>query len=98
MNGRMLLGAALIACATTAQAGGVGLRAGTTGVGADYGFDIAPTLGGRIGLSAMNWNTHVDTSDVRYDAKAITTRDCQPKNIVRSRSCRADFSSSSSPR
>jgi hypothetical protein len=70
MTIRMILAAALAATAATAQAGGVGLRAGTTGLGADYGFDIAPTLGGRIGLSAMNWNTHVDTSDVRYDAKA----------------------------
>jgi len=67
---RAVLVAALAATAGFAQAGGVGLRAGTTGVGADYGFDIAPTLGGRVGLSAMTWNTHVDTSDVRYDAKA----------------------------
>ena len=70
MKMRMIVGAVLAAATLGAQAGGIGLRAGTTGVGADYGFDIAPTLGGRIGLSAMNWNTHVDTSDVRYDAKA----------------------------
>jgi hypothetical protein len=70
MKMRMIVGAVLAAATFGAQAGGIGLRAGTTGVGADYGFDIAPTLGGRIGLSAMNWNTHVDTSDVRYDAKA----------------------------
>ena len=68
--GRTVLVAALATAAGLAQAGGVGVRAGTTGVGADYGFDIAPTLGGRVGLSAMNFNTHVDTSDVRYDAKA----------------------------
>jgi hypothetical protein len=70
MKMRMVLGAVLAAAAASAQAGGVGLRAGTTGVGADYGFDIAPTLGGRLGISGMNFNTHVDTSDVRYDAKA----------------------------
>jgi len=70
MKTKMIVAAALIAAAGAAQAGGVGVRAGTTGVGADYGFDIAPTLGGRVGLSAMNFNTHVDTSDVRYDAKA----------------------------
>jgi len=68
--GRAVLVVALATAAGFAQAGGVGVRAGTTGVGADYGFDIAPTLGGRVGLSAMNFNTHVDTSDVRYDAKA----------------------------
>jgi len=67
---RAFLVALISAAAGSAQAGGVGLRAGTTGLGADFGFDIAPTLGGRVGLSAMNWNTHVDTSDVRYDAKA----------------------------
>ena len=66
---KMALVAALAAAAGAAHAGGVGLRAGTTGLGADYGFDIAPTLGGRVGVSAMQFNTHVDTSDVRYDAK-----------------------------
>lgn len=70
MRIRMLLCAALSAAAASAQAGGIGLRAGTTGVGADLGFDIAPTLGGRIGLSAMNFDLDVDTSDVRYDGKA----------------------------
>ncbi len=68
--GKAVLVAALAAAAGSVQAGGVGIRAGTTGLGADYGFDIVPTLGGRIGLSAMNFNTDVDTSDVRYDAKA----------------------------
>jgi hypothetical protein len=66
---RMALAVVLAASAGAAQAGGVGLRIGTTGLGADYGFDIAPTLGGRVGLSAMNFNTDFDTSDVRYDAK-----------------------------
>jgi hypothetical protein len=31
---------------------------------------VMPTLGWRLGLSGMNVNTHVDTNDVRYDAKA----------------------------
>ena len=70
MGIRTILAAALVAAAGTAHAGGVGVRLGTTGVGADYGFDIAPTLGGRIGISGMNINTHLDTDDVRYDAKA----------------------------
>ena len=61
--------AALTAMAGAAQAGGVGVRIGTTGVGVDLGGDVAPTLGWRLGLSGMNVNTSVDTSEVRYDAK-----------------------------
>jgi hypothetical protein len=68
--GKWLLVGALAAAAGSAQAAGVGVRAGTTGLGADLGWGIVPTLGGRVGLSAMNFNTSVDTSDVRYDAKA----------------------------
>jgi hypothetical protein len=61
--------AALATAAGAAQAGGIGLRAGTTGIGVDLGGDVAPTLGWRLGLSGMNVNTDVDTSQVRYDAK-----------------------------
>lgn len=68
--GKSLLVMALAAVAGSAQAAGIGLKAGTTGLGADVGWGVAPTLGARVGLSAMNVNTHVDTSDVRYDAKA----------------------------
>jgi len=66
---RSILAVVLVAAAGSTQAAGVGVRAGTTGLGADFGWDMAPTLGGRIGLSGMNFNTDVDTSDVRYDAK-----------------------------
>jgi hypothetical protein len=68
--GKFGLVVALVAAAGSAQAAGVGLRAGTTGIGGDFGFDVAPTLGGRVGLSGMNVNTHLDTDNVRYDAKA----------------------------
>jgi hypothetical protein len=68
--GKVVVAAALAAAAGVAQAGGVGVRAGTTGVGVDLGGDVIPTLGWRLGVSAMNVNTHVDTNDVRYDAKA----------------------------
>jgi hypothetical protein len=61
---------ALAATAGAAQAAGVGVRAGTTGLGADLGWSIAPTLGGRIGLSGMNFNTDLDTGGVHYDGKA----------------------------
>jgi len=67
--GKAVMVAALAAAAGSVQAGGVGVRAGTTGVGVDLGGDVIPTLGWRIGLSGMNVNTSVDTSDVRYDAK-----------------------------
>jgi hypothetical protein len=68
--GKLLLLGALAVAAGSAQAVGLGVRAGTTGLGVDYGFAVAPTLGGRVGLSGMNFKTDVDTSDVRYDAKA----------------------------
>jgi hypothetical protein len=67
--GRAFLVAAMTAAAGAAQAGGVGVRAGTTGLGVDLGGDVAPTLGWRIGLSGMNVNTDIDTNEVRYDAK-----------------------------
>ena len=67
---KWILVVALAAAAGSAQAAGIGVRAGTTGLGADFGWDIAPTLGGRIGVSGMTFNTNFDTSGVRYDAKA----------------------------
>lgn len=55
--------------AGSAQAAGIGLRAGTTGVGADVAWGIAPTLSARVGYSALKWNHDVDTDTVRYDGK-----------------------------
>jgi hypothetical protein len=67
--GRSILFASLLASAGAAQAAGAGLRIGTTGIGADFGWEIAPTLGGRIGLSGGEVNTTVTSTDVHYDAK-----------------------------
>src|SRR5262245_11997286 len=67
--GRTILFAALAATAGAAQAGGAGVRIGTTGVGADIGWDIAPTLGGRIGLSGGSISRDFSTDDVSYDGK-----------------------------
>jgi len=67
--GRSVLVVALAAAAGSAQAGGAGLRIGTTGIGADFGWEMAPTLGGRIGLSGGEVNTTVDSGDVHYGAK-----------------------------
>src|SRR6185295_192669 len=66
---RSILLAALTVAAGSAQAAGAGLRIGTTGLGADFGWEIAPTLGGRLGVSAGNWSADFNTSDVNYDAK-----------------------------
>jgi hypothetical protein len=67
--GRAVLFVALAGAAGAAQAAGAGLRIGTTGIGADFGWGIAPTLGGRVGLSGGSWSTDVSTDDVNYDAK-----------------------------
>jgi hypothetical protein len=63
------LSAAALGGVASAQAAGLGARIGTTGIGADFGWDIAPTLGGRLGLSAGSWSTDVESNDVKYDAK-----------------------------
>jgi hypothetical protein len=63
------LAAAALCGVTAVQAAGAGLRIGTTGIGGDIGWGIAPTLGGRVGISAGSWSSHVDSGDVRYDAK-----------------------------
>jgi hypothetical protein len=67
--GKSLAAVALFAAAGAAQAAGAGLRIGTTGLGADFGWELAPTLGARIGVSGGQYNTHVDSGDVRYDSK-----------------------------
>jgi hypothetical protein len=67
--GRSVLFVGLVAAAGAAQAGGAGLRIGTTGIGGDLGWEIAPTLGGRVGLSAGSYSTDVKTDDVNYNAK-----------------------------
>ena len=61
--------AAALAAAGSAQAAGVGVRAGTTGIGADVAWSVAPTLSARIGYSALNWNKDVSTDRVSYDGK-----------------------------
>ncbi len=66
---RILFGAALLFAAHGSMAAGVGVRAGTTGVGGDVGFDIMPTLSARVGYSWLSFNTSVDSDDVQYDAK-----------------------------
>jgi hypothetical protein len=65
---RALVFAAALAFCGAAQAAGFGLRAGTTGVGADVAFGLAPAIDARLGYSALNWGYDVKTSsDVSYD-------------------------------
>jgi hypothetical protein len=58
-----------LAAAGSAHAAGIGVRAGTTGVGADVAFGVAPTLSARLGYSAGNVDLNVNTSTVNYDGK-----------------------------
>jgi len=71
--GKSVLAVAMSAAAlggvTSAQAAGVGARIGTTGLGADFGWEIAPTLGGRIGISTGSYSKDFHTDDVSYDGK-----------------------------
>jgi hypothetical protein len=64
---KILLGAALLAAVSGAQAAGVGARVGTTGVGADVAFDIMPTLSARFGYSGGKLDRTFDDSDISYD-------------------------------
>jgi hypothetical protein len=66
MRRALVLAAALAACGA-AHAAGIGIRAGTTGIGGDVAWGIAPTLSARVGYSALKWSYDVDTSDARYD-------------------------------
>ena len=45
----------------------IGVRAGTTGVGVDIGWSLAPTLSARIGYSGLSYKTTLEESDVSYD-------------------------------
>jgi hypothetical protein len=59
----------LLAASAAAQAFGIGVRAGTTGVGADLGWKLAPTVSARLGYSGLKWDRDISTDDVSYDGK-----------------------------
>lgn len=63
-----MMGLAL-AAAGSAQAAGVGARVGTTGLGADVAWDLAPTLSARLGYSGGNVNHDVSTDLTTYHGK-----------------------------
>jgi hypothetical protein len=64
---RLLLAATLLAATGAAHAAGVGVRAGTLGVGGDVAWSVAPTLSARLGYSRLSWERDYSTSNVRYD-------------------------------
>src|SRR3954471_16112234 len=65
---KIFIVAAASAAAFSAQAARGGVRAGTTGIGADVGVNVAPTLDARVGYSYLSYKTHYN-SDISYDAK-----------------------------
>lgn len=63
---RLLMFAATLAACGPLHAAGIGVRAGTTGIGADVGFNLVPTLDARVGYSALKWSKDVDTPNATY--------------------------------
>ena len=61
----LVLAAALAACGA-AQAAGVGVRIGTTGLGVDLAKNVAPTLDVRVGYSGGSWGYDTSTSNASY--------------------------------
>ena len=66
---RILLLAATLCAACSVQAAGIGVRVGTTGVGLDFGWSLAPTLSARIGYSGLSYKTTLEETDVSYDTR-----------------------------
>ena len=58
-----------LATAGSAHAFGIGVRAGTNGIGGDIAWKVAPTLSARLGYSTLSWNHDVNTDAVNYDGK-----------------------------
>lgn len=63
---RVLVFAAALLSVGAAQAAGIGVRAGTTGLGADVAWNIAPTIDARVGYSGLKWGYDVNTSNASY--------------------------------
>lgn len=64
---RVLFFSAALAACGAAQAAGIGVRAGTTGIGADVAWDLVPTISARVGYSALKWGYDVNTSNASYN-------------------------------
>lgn len=68
---RTVLGIALLCAVSTPALAetGIGLQVGTTGYGADVGYQINERFGARLGYSAFNYSHSVNDTDVDYDGK-----------------------------
>jgi len=66
---KILLLAATFCSACSVEAAGIGVRAGTMGVGVDFGWSLAPTLSARIGYSGLSYKTTLEETDISYDTK-----------------------------
>ena len=69
MKRALMFAGALAACGSL-HAAGIGVRAGTTGIGADVAFNVAPAIDARVGYSALKWSHDVDTSNASYKGDA----------------------------
>jgi hypothetical protein len=63
-----VVGLALVS-AGTAQAAGFGARIGTTGLGGDFAWSLAPTVAARVGYSAGKVDHDVSTDLTTYHGK-----------------------------
>jgi hypothetical protein len=68
-NALWLAATLLLGATGSAQAAGIGVRAGTTGVGGDVAFGLLPTLSARIGYSGLSYSRDIDVTDIDYDGK-----------------------------
>jgi hypothetical protein len=64
---RVLVLAAAVLASGGAQAAGIGVRVGTTGLGGDIAFGVAPTLSARLGYSGGTVSHTTSTSGASYD-------------------------------
>lgn len=63
----LALFAAALAVHGMAHGAGVGIRAGTTGIGADLAVNVAPALDARVGYSGLKWSYDTKTSNASYN-------------------------------
>ena len=64
---RVLVLATAVLASGAAQAAGIGIRVGTTGLGGDIAFGVAPTLSARLGYSGGTVSHTTTTSSASYD-------------------------------
>jgi hypothetical protein len=58
-----------IAAAGCANAAGIGMRLGTTGIGGDIGFRLTDSLTARVGFAGLSVKRDFDEEDIRYEGE-----------------------------